>query len=121
MTPRRRGATTGPWAIVSTSVISSTRAGGPTPTRWSTFGGPEPVDRRSDADDDLVALHALRSRSAGLSDLERAAVAARFGLTGGPPLTMAELGSTLGLSQGRTRVALSGGLTKLRTALGDDT
>lgn len=95
-------------------------SGWPYPDQVVGVRGPEPVDRRSDADDDLVALHALRSRSAGLSDLERAAVAARFGLTGGPPLTMAELGSTLGLSQGRTRVALSGGLTKLRTALGDD-
>ena len=41
-------------------------------------------------------------------------------LGGRPPPTMAELGTALRLSQGRTRVALTGGLAKLRTALGGD-
>jgi DNA-directed RNA polymerase sigma subunit (sigma70/sigma32) len=83
--------------------------------RW-----PEPIDLRSDADDDLVALHALSPRAlASLSPVERAAVAARFGLDGNGPLTMVELRTSLGLSRDRTRVALSGGLDKLRTALSD--
>lgn len=54
-----------------------------------------------------------------LSDLERAAIAARFGLHGGAPMTMAELGSSLGLSRERTRAILSAGLDKLRVALSD--
>ena len=95
-------------------------SGWPYPDQAIDLRGPEPVDPRSDADEDLVALHALRPASARLSDLERAAVAARFGLGGRPPLTMAELGAALGLSQGRTRVALTGGLAKLRTALAGD-
>ncbi len=83
--------------------------------------GPEPIDLRSDADDDLVALHALRRGALSqLSDDERHAVLARFGLGGAPPMSMVELRSELGLSRDRTRLALSGGLTKLRHALGDD-
>jgi DNA-directed RNA polymerase specialized sigma24 family protein len=82
--------------------------------------GPEPIDLRSDADDDLVALHALAPRAlAELSDLERAAVTARFGLTGSAPMTMSELGDSLGLSRDRTRVVLAEGLGKLRSALAD--
>jgi RNA polymerase primary sigma factor len=80
----------------------------------------DPIDLRSSSDDDMVALHALTSRGlAALSDVERAAIAARFGLGGKEPLTMAELRRTLGLSRDRTRVVLSGGLAKLRTALSD--
>ena len=83
--------------------------------------GPEPVDLRSDADDDLVALHALRRGAlAGLSDDERHAVVARFGLGGAAPMSMVELRAELGLSRERTRLALSGGLAKLRLALDDD-
>jgi RNA polymerase primary sigma factor len=80
----------------------------------------EPVDPRGDADDDVVALHALSPRVlASLSDVERAAVAARFGLDGAEPLTLAELGASLGLSPARTRAVLAGGLGKLRAALAD--
>jgi hypothetical protein len=69
---------------------------------------PEPVDLRSDADDDLVALHALSPRAlAPLSDDERAVVAARFG-------------PALGMSRARCRAALASGLIKLRDVLGDD-
>ncbi|HEX6166185.1 MAG TPA: sigma factor-like helix-turn-helix DNA-binding protein [Acidimicrobiales bacterium] len=82
---------------------------------------PEPVDLRSDADDDLVALHALTPRALGpLSDDERAVVAARFGLDGHDPMTMDQLGPALGMSRARCRAALSSGLGKLRTLLGDD-
>lgn len=83
---------------------------------------PEPVDLRSDADDDLIALHALTPRAlALLSPVERAAIAARFGLDGNRPQSMVELRSSLGLSRDRTRRVLSGGLAKLRTALSDGT
>jgi DNA-directed RNA polymerase sigma subunit (sigma70/sigma32) len=83
--------------------------------RW-----PEPADLRSDADEDLVALHALTPHAlAGLSDVERAAIVARFGLGGGAPMTMVQLRTSLGLSRDRTRTALSGGLDKLRSALSD--
>jgi len=83
--------------------------------------GPEPIDVRSDTDDDMVALHALRRGAlAELSDAERTAILARFGLGGRPPMSMVELRTELGLSRDRTRVALSGGLAKLRHALADD-
>jgi DNA-directed RNA polymerase sigma subunit (sigma70/sigma32) len=83
--------------------------------------GPEPVDLRSDADDDLVALHALSPQVlADVSEVERAAVVARFGLGGGAPMTMAELRTALGLSRDRTRTVLTGGLDKLRTALASE-
>ena len=49
-----------------------------------------------------------------------AAMLARFGLDGRPPLSMVELRSELGLSRDGTRLALSGGLAKLRRALTDD-
>ena len=81
---------------------------------------PEPVDLRSDADEDMVALHALTPRALGsMSDVERAAVAARFGLDGKAPMTMVELRTSLGLSRDGARAALAGGLEKLRSALGD--
>jgi DNA-directed RNA polymerase sigma subunit (sigma70/sigma32) len=82
---------------------------------------PEPVDLRSDADDDLVALHALSPRAlAPLSDDERAVVAARFGLDGHDPMSVDRLGPALGMSRARCRAALASGLVKLRDVLGDD-
>lgn len=81
---------------------------------------PEPVDLRSAADEDLIALHALTPRAlARLSRAERAAIAARFGLDGTEPLSMVELRTTLGLSRERTRRTLADGLDKLRIALAD--
>lgn len=79
---------------------------------------PEPVDHRDEADDDLIAWHALQGRGlVPLSPLERAAVVARFGLDGGRPMTMGEIGASLGLSRERTRAAVSGGMGKLRALL----
>jgi hypothetical protein len=79
-----------------------------------------PADVRFGTDEDAIALHALTPQVLStLSRTERAAVAARFGLDGHDPMTMAELSASLGLSRDRARVALSGGLTKLRTVLGD--
>jgi DNA-directed RNA polymerase sigma subunit (sigma70/sigma32) len=80
----------------------------------------EPADVRFGTDEDAVALHALTPQVlATLSRTERAAVVARFGLGGHDPMTMAELSDSLGLSRDRARVALSSGLTKLRSVLGE--
>lgn len=94
--------------------------GWPYPDDGADSRPPEPVDLRGDPDDDVVALHALTPRVlASLSEVERAAVTARFGLDGNEPLTLAQLGASLGLSPARTRVVLAGGLGKLRAALAD--
>lgn len=79
-----------------------------------------PIDLRSGSDDDLVALHAVAPHLLdGLSETERAVVVARFGLGGDEPMTMAEVAATLGMSPGRTRGILAGGLANLRATLGD--
>jgi DNA-directed RNA polymerase sigma subunit (sigma70/sigma32) len=97
-------------------------SGWPYPDDVVDLAAPEPVDLRFEADEDLVALHALTARAvAGLTPIERAALTARFGLNGEPPCTMVELRSSLGLSRDRTRTALAGGLAKLRAALSGDT
>lgn len=80
----------------------------------------EPVDLRGDADDDVIALHALPPRVlASLSEVEWAAVTARFGLDGNEPLTLVQVGASFGLSPSRARAVLAGGLGKLRAALAD--
>jgi DNA-directed RNA polymerase sigma subunit (sigma70/sigma32) len=95
--------------------------GWPYPDEVVDLRAPEPVDLRDAADDDLIALHALTPRAlATLTDDERAAVIARFGLNGDPPCDMVELRTTLGLSRDRARAALAGGLAKLREALSDE-
>ncbi|MFP3900554.1 MAG: sigma factor-like helix-turn-helix DNA-binding protein [Acidimicrobiia bacterium] len=81
---------------------------------------PDPVDLRFDPDDDLVALHALPPRAlASLSPDERAVLVARFGLDGSDPMTFEAMRTTLGMSRRRVRYVLSGGIAKLREALGD--
>jgi DNA-directed RNA polymerase sigma subunit (sigma70/sigma32) len=80
----------------------------------------EAIDIRSDADDDLVALHALSPQALSvLSETERLVMTARFGLDGHEPRTLRELHDELGLSRERVRHALSDGLDKLRGALAD--
>lgn len=81
----------------------------------------EPVDLRYVADDDLVALHALRRDAVvDLTETERAVIACRFGFDG-PPRTLAQLHehlhSRLGLSRQEIRVSLIEGLGKLRAHL----
>jgi DNA-directed RNA polymerase sigma subunit (sigma70/sigma32) len=79
-----------------------------------------PEDLRAGSDDDLVALHALEPHVLdALTPTERSAVVARFGLDGAEPMTMAEVAEVLGLSLGRTRVALTNGVARLRSSLGD--
>jgi DNA-directed RNA polymerase sigma subunit (sigma70/sigma32) len=78
----------------------------------------EPIDLRSDADDDLVALHALPTHAlTGLTDTERLVVSARFGLDGHEPRTLRELHYELGMSHARVRHTLADGLDKLRGVL----
>ncbi len=80
----------------------------------------EPIDLRSDPDDDMVALHALPVDAlAVLSDTERTVLSARFGLDGHEPRTLRELHDELGLSRDKVRLALAGGLDKLRWALAE--
>jgi DNA-directed RNA polymerase sigma subunit (sigma70/sigma32) len=80
----------------------------------------EPIDLRSEADDDLVALHALPRRAfAELTSAERILIARRFGLDGQPPCTLSQLHDQLGMSRREIRTTLLGGLTKLRTQLTD--
>ena len=81
---------------------------------------PGPEDLRAGSDDDLVALHALEPHVLdSLTPTERSAVVARYGLDGGEPMTLADVATSLGLSQGRARVAVANGLARLRSALGD--
>jgi DNA-directed RNA polymerase sigma subunit (sigma70/sigma32) len=78
----------------------------------------EPIDLRSEADDDLVALHCLSRRAvAELTPAERLVIARRFGFNGQPPSTLAQLHDELGMSRREIRLTLLQGLTKLRTQL----
>jgi DNA-directed RNA polymerase sigma subunit (sigma70/sigma32) len=78
----------------------------------------EPIDLRSEADDDLVALHCLSRRAlAGLTSAERWVIARRFGLDGQPPSSLNQLHAELGMSHREVRSTLLEGLTKLRTHL----
>jgi DNA-directed RNA polymerase sigma subunit (sigma70/sigma32) len=80
----------------------------------------EPIDLRSEADDDLVALHALPRRVlAGLSPVERTLITRRFGFDGRPPCTLAQLHDELGMSRREIRLTLMEGITKLRSHLAD--
>ncbi|HMG41740.1 MAG TPA: sigma factor-like helix-turn-helix DNA-binding protein [Acidimicrobiales bacterium] len=79
----------------------------------------EPVDLRYEADDDLVALHALpRHVVLDLTDDERAVIVRRFGFDGQPPCSLTEIHDQLGRPRREIREILLGGITKLRTELG---
>jgi DNA-directed RNA polymerase sigma subunit (sigma70/sigma32) len=76
----------------------------------------ELVDISADADDDLVSLYAVSPHLLdGLSPVERAVVIARFGLDGHTPQTVREIQHDLGLPRADLRVALGGGLAKIRS------
>lgn len=78
----------------------------------------EPIDLRSEADDDIVSLHALPRRAlADLTSAERMVIAGRFGFDGQPPRTLSQLHRQLGMSRREIRLTLLDGLTKLRTTL----
>jgi DNA-directed RNA polymerase sigma subunit (sigma70/sigma32) len=76
------------------------------------------ADPDADVDDDLVALHAVAPHLFDdLEPLERRVVIARFGLDGRPARSMRDLALELGRSRADLRVALGGGLEKLRSHL----
>lgn len=78
----------------------------------------EPIDLRSEADDDIVSLHALPRRAlTELTSAERIVIAGRFGFDGQPPRTLEQLHLQLGKSRREIRLTLLAGLSKLRTSL----
>lgn len=82
----------------------------------------EPIDLTAEADDDLVALHALpREAVIDLTQAERAAIAGRFGFDGHAPRTLAQLHDHLrremGMSRREIDLSLAEGLAKLRSRL----
>jgi DNA-directed RNA polymerase sigma subunit (sigma70/sigma32) len=80
----------------------------------------EPIDLRSETDDDLVALHALPRRVfAELTPAERILIARRFGFDGQPPATLSDLHDQLGMSRREIRLSLLDGITKLRSHLSE--
>ncbi|MGH9184228.1 MAG: sigma factor-like helix-turn-helix DNA-binding protein [Acidimicrobiales bacterium] len=82
-------------------------------------GDRDPADPAADVDDDSIALHALTPQLLDeLDPLERQVVTARFGLDGGRARSMKELCHDLGLPRSDVRMALGGGLAKLRSHLG---
>jgi DNA-directed RNA polymerase sigma subunit (sigma70/sigma32) len=77
------------------------------------------ADVEAEHDDDLVSLHAAASHLfEGLDPLERWVVVARFGLDGRPTRSMREIQHQLGLPRADLRIALGGGLAKLRARVG---
>jgi DNA-directed RNA polymerase sigma subunit (sigma70/sigma32) len=80
----------------------------------------EPIDLRAQADDDLVALHALPRRAlADLSPVERRLIIRRFGFDGRPPCTLSELHHELGMSRREIRLTLMESIAKLRSHLAE--
>ncbi len=75
----------------------------------------EPVDVEAESDLDLLSLHAAAPHLFdGLDPLERQVVVARYGFDGRPPRTMRAIQHDLGVPRDELRVALGGGLRKLR-------
>ena len=79
----------------------------------------DPPDLDAETDDELLSLQGLGSHLLdGLTDLERAVVAGRFGLDGRPARTMKALQRELGLSRAQLRPVLGDALGKVRQHLG---
>lgn len=79
----------------------------------------DPADLAAIADDELLSLQGLGSHLLdGLTDLERAVVAGRFGLDGRPARTMKALQAELGISRAELRAILGDALAKVRHHLG---
>jgi DNA-directed RNA polymerase sigma subunit (sigma70/sigma32) len=77
------------------------------------------ADIGADTDDDLVSLHAARPHLFDdLDPLERTVITARYGLDGHQPQSIRDIQHDLGLPRGELRVALGGGLAKLRHRVG---
>lgn len=79
----------------------------------------DPADLDAESDDELLSLLGLGSHLLdGLTDLERAVVAGRFGLDGRPARSMKALQTELGISRAELRPLLGDALDKVRTHLG---
>ena len=78
------------------------------------------VDRRcSSPEDDLIHREAsglVGDAMAHLSDQERTVIGYRFGLAGGPPLTLKEIGERMGISRERVRQIECQATSRLRKA-----
>jgi DNA-directed RNA polymerase sigma subunit (sigma70/sigma32) len=79
----------------------------------------DPADPTAETDDEILSLQGLGPRLLdGLSDVERAVVAGRFGLDGRPARTMKALQTELGLPRAELRPILGDALSKVRNHLG---
>jgi DNA-directed RNA polymerase sigma subunit (sigma70/sigma32) len=89
----------------------------PTDDGWP-YPDATPVEPCVDDEIDLDALELRVDRHAyaDLTEMERFAVSARYGL-GGPPCTMKELARRLDCSHADAREVIGGALVKLRTRL----
>lgn len=75
----------------------------------------DPADPAAESDDELLSLHGLGAHLLdGLSDLQRAVVAGRFGLDGRPARSMKALQAELGLTRAQLRPLLGDALAELR-------
>lgn len=104
----------------------------PDDQRWPSDGGwpypdgdglagdlEDPADLDSLPDDDVLAVQGLgRHLLDGLTDLERAVVAGRFGLDGRPPRTVRALEAELGVPRDEIRPVLRHALGTVRDHLG---
>ena len=78
----------------------------------------ETADLDAVTDDDELSLRAAPTQLLEhLNPLERAVIAAHYGLAGQQPRTMKELHAEMGLPRAELRDALGTGLAKLRTEL----
>jgi RNA polymerase primary sigma factor/RNA polymerase nonessential primary-like sigma factor len=66
------------------------------------------------------AIARLRKHVRSLSARERIVLTSRFGLHGGPAMTLMEVGTRLALSRERVRQIESAALSRLRSALSRD-
>ncbi|HLG92958.1 MAG TPA: sigma factor-like helix-turn-helix DNA-binding protein [Acidimicrobiales bacterium] len=77
-----------------------------------------PADPRAQVDDEALCVAGLPDRLLdGLEPLERAVVAARFGVGGRPSRTLRQLSRETGVSRRELRTAMATGLAKLRSRL----
>jgi DNA-directed RNA polymerase sigma subunit (sigma70/sigma32) len=75
----------------------------------------DPADPDSEADHDVLSVQGLGPHLLdGLSDLERAVIAGRFGLDGRPARSMKALQTELGLARADLRPVLGDALAKVR-------
>lgn len=118
LTGRTRSATTNTMGDALTALSFMSEDGWPYPDDDDVAEQPEPIDLRSETDDDLVALHALPRRAlADLTSTERLVITRRFGFDGQPPCSLSQLHRQLGMSRREIRLTLLDALTKLRSEL----